>query len=192
MSSERRGGLLIHADRDSEAPEERALHVLGWSGSLVRNITLFGSRVSVLVQIDEEAHAFRQRTNTPPVPDRASVAIWEWPELTAPPSVVALSAVMATGSRWQQGMKVVSGFAGFSSTVLLLTQDTPAPRSCLADAERYGVWVVRAGSSDTLVEYRGRVGPVATARPTTVTRWIEELVYARLIEDGLLEASKAR
>ncbi|NBH06019.1 hypothetical protein [Amycolatopsis sp. SID8362] len=190
MSSERRGGLLIPTD--GESAEELAVQVLGWQGSLVKDITLFGSRVSVLARVDEEAHAFRQQTNTPPITDRASVALWEWPELTAPPSVVALSAVMATGARWQQGMKAVSGFAGFSSTVLLLTQDTPAPTSCLADAERYGVWVVRAGSSDTVVEHQGRVGPVATARPTTVTRWTEELVYARLIEDGLVEASPAR
>ncbi|MGW5715324.1 hypothetical protein ACWEVP_04095 [Amycolatopsis sp. NPDC003865] len=192
MSSERRGGLLISADRDGEALEELAVQVLGWRGSLIKNITLFGSRVSVLAQVDEEAHAFRQRTNTPPVTERASVALWEWPELTAPPSAVTLSAVLATGSRWQQGLKAVSGFAGFSSTVLVLPQDTPAPRSCLADAERYGVWVVRGSSSGAVVEHQGRVGPVATARPTTVTRWTEELVYARLIEDGLVEASPAR
>jgi len=192
MSSERQGGLLFSTERDSHTPEILAVDALGWPGILVKGLTLFGSRVSVLAQLDEAAHALRLRTNTPPVTDRSSVALWEWPELPAPPSAVKLSAVLAAGSRWQQGMKVVSGFAGFSSTVLVLPRDQPTPSPCLVAAERYGVWVVRADSAETVVEHRGRVGPVVTARPTTVTRWTEELVYARLIEDDLIEASPAR
>ncbi len=191
MSSERRGGLLLPSESNCKPPEELAIDALGWQGSLVKDITLFGSRVSVLADIDEEAHSLRQQTCTPPVTDRTSVTLWEWPELTAPPSAVTLSAVMTTSTRWQHGMKAVSAFAGFSSTVLILPRDIPAPESCLTTAERYGVWVVRIDSSEAVVDHQGRLGPVTTSRPTTVTRWTEELVYARLIDDGLIEASPA-
>ena len=192
MSSERRGSLLISTERDGRDSERLAVETLGWSGTLIKDITLFGSQVSVLVHVDEEAHAVRQQRDLPPVTDRTSVALWEWPEVTAPPPVIRLSAFMAASSRWQRGMRAVSGFAGFASTVLLLPQDTSPPESCQATAERYGVWVVRIGRSGATVEQQGRIGPVATARPTTVTRWTEELLYAHLIRDGLVEASPAR
>lgn len=192
MSSERRGGLLISASCDHRDLEQLVVDALGWSGALVKDITLFGSSVSVLAHVVHEAHELRQQTNTPPVVDRPAVAMWEWPEFTAPPSAVRITAIMAISARWQSAMKAVSGFAGFSSTVLILPQDAPASSSCVAMAERYGVWVVRTGCSGAVIDHHGRVGPVATSRPTTVTRWTEELVYARLVQDGLIEASPAR
>ncbi len=191
MSSERRGGLLLSTEAADRHPARTVIDDLGWDGVLASNITLFGKQVSVLALVDGEAHALRLRRGMSPVTDRTSVALWEWPELPAPPAVVSLSAVIATGSSWQSGMKAASGFAGFASTVLVLQQDEAAPQACLTAAERYGVWVLRSRCSGAIVDHRGRVGPVASSRPTTVTRWTEELVYARLLEDGLIEPAPA-
>jgi hypothetical protein len=191
MSSERRGGLLLSTEAADRHPARLAVDGLGWDGALAPSITLFGRQVSVLALVDDEAHAVRLREGLPPVTDRTSVALWEWPELPAPPSVIKLSAIIATGSRWQTAMKAASSFAGFGSTMLVLEQDGAVPQACLTAAERYGVWVVRSRHSGVVVDHRGRVGPVASSRPTTVTRWTEELVYARLIEDGLIEPAPA-
>ncbi|MFF1612925.1 hypothetical protein ACFVYA_34590 [Amycolatopsis sp. NPDC058278] len=191
MSSERRGGLLLSTEAADRHPARIAVDGLGWDGVVVPDITLFGRQVSVLALVDGEAHALRLRQGIAPVTDRTTVALWEWPELSAPPSAARLSAVIATGPRWQTGMTAVSGFAGFASTMLLLEQNDAVPRACLTAAERYGVWVLRSGRSGVVVDHRGRMGPVVSSRPTTVTRWTEELVYARILEDGLIAPAPA-
>ncbi|WP_370968618.1 hypothetical protein [Amycolatopsis sp. cg9] len=169
-----------------------AAEALDLTGALVDDITLFGRRVSIIAHVDEQAHEHRREAGFQPVIDRTSVAMWEWPEVKAPPSAVSVAAVVTSSSRWQPALSTVSGFGAFGSTVLVLPRDTPPPASCIELAERYGVWVVLASSSGVTVNHRGRTGPVPTARPTTVTKWTNEVVYARLIKDGLLEGSPAR
>jgi hypothetical protein len=105
----------------------------------------------------------------------------EWPEADRVMSAVRLVGFLACGGRWQPAMNRVSGFVGFGSTAIAV--DRAPTERCLTEAHWYGIGVVHA---DEVIQ-PGRIGPVPTARPSVISRWVEELVYQRLIEDGALD-----
>jgi hypothetical protein len=171
----------------------QAAMVLAWDGVVVEDMRLFSQRVTVVAKIDQDAHQSRIASGWAPVTDRMSIALWKWPEhqATMPPSAVSLSGVIARGKRWQRVLAAAAGFVGFCSTAIMLEQEHAPNQHCLITAHLDGVAVVRAGvgPQDVVLVQAGRQGPVPTARPSTVSRWVEELVYQRLIEDGVLSAS---
>jgi hypothetical protein len=158
-------------------------------------MTLFGQRVAVVAEVDQQAHEQRKASGWRPVTDRMSVALWEWPEHQAemPPSVIALRGVVAYGTRWQRALAAAGGFVGFCSTAIVVEQGHDPNEHCLVTAHLYGVAVLRMAPSDGIpvLVQAGREGPVETARPSSLSRWVEELVYARLLDDGALTASRA-
>jgi hypothetical protein len=124
-----------------------------------------------------------------------SVALWEWPEHQAamPPAAVALRGVVARGTRWQRALAAAGGFVGFCSTAIVVEQSRDPNEHCLVTAHLYGVAVLRMTPNKgvPVLVQPGREGPVDTARPSTLSRWVEELVYAQLIDDGVITASTA-
>jgi hypothetical protein len=169
----------------------RAATVLGWDGPVVDGMPLFGHRVAVAAEVDHRAHEQRVASGWGPVTDRMSIAMWEWPEHreSIPPTVVTVRGVMARSTRWQRAMTAASGFVGFGSTAIVVEQGHAVNDHCLVTAHHYGVAVVRVApilETEPELVQAGRVGPVETARPSSLSRWVEELVYARLLDDGIL------
>ncbi|MCP2170045.1 hypothetical protein [Goodfellowiella coeruleoviolacea] len=172
-------------------PLVQAARLLDWDGTVVERMALFGQRVAVVATVDWQAHAARVTAGWGPVTDRMSIAMWEeWAEQhgTVPPPVISLTGVLAQGKGWQRVLSAVGGFVGFGSTAILLHQDHAPNRHCLITAQLHGVAVLRRGTTadDLELLQPGRSGPVPTARPTTVSRWVTELIYERLLADGLL------
>lgn len=171
---------------------DAAAAALGWPGHVVADMRLFGRRVTVVAEVDERAHRIRRTNGWPPVTDRMSIALWAWPEhhATVPPAAVTLSGVLAIGTRWRPTLRAAAGFVGFASTAILLEQPAGADEHCLITAQLHGIAVLRAAPSSPQVDLiqPGRVGPVPAARPSVVSRWVEELVYQRLLDDDRLAA----
>jgi len=188
-------GEPLRPERRGNAVAGQAAVALGWSGAVAAGMRLFGHDVAVVAEVDQQAHEQRLGTGWGPVTDRMSVALWEWPEhrATVPPSAVALRGVIAQGQRWQRVLASAVGFIGFCSTAIVLEHAHDPGQHCLLTAHLYGVSVVRLGPPEggpSLVQ-EGRDGPVETARPSTLTRWVEELVYSRLLEDHMIRTSTA-
>src|SRR4051794_10489491 len=73
-----------------------AADALGWRGVVLPQVSLFGTRASMVVAFDQDAHSERQRTGTAhPVMDADVLAMWEWPqgEGVFPPSPVSIVGV---------------------------------------------------------------------------------------------------
>lgn len=190
---ERLGRLVAAHPAGASSTVAQACAAVGWTGAVAEEMELFGQRVAVAAAVDEQAHAERVASGWEPVTDRMEVALWQWPQqhATTPPSAVALRGVLARGGRWQRVLAAAGGFAGFAATAMLLEQDNPPNEHCLITAHWYGVAVLRGGlggGAPVLVQ-PGRAGPVHTARPSALTRWVEELVYARLLADGMVSVS---
>lgn len=167
-----------------------AAEALAWDGLAIPDIHLFGYRVTVFAELDGEVHARRQADGWSPVIDRTTVAMWSWPEnqRNAPAPAVRVKGVIASGDRWQRTVKIASRFNGFGSTAIITESGRPPTERCLLTAQFYGVGVVWHSPRASLrLASPGRVGPVPTARPTVVSRWVEELVYERALRTGLVK-----
>ncbi|WP_143231448.1 hypothetical protein [Actinosynnema sp. ALI-1.44] len=181
------GGSTIEVGtrRSDETSVGQAVVLLEWDGLIVENMLLFGHSVTVVAVVDQQAHEARLAEGWGPVTDRMSVALWgEWPEhAVVPPPVMSLTGFIARSPRWQRALAIASGFVGFGSTAILLDQDHEPNEHCLIAAHLRGIAVLRSGrsSGDAALVRPGRTGPVPTARPTVVSRWVEELVYERFV-----------
>ena len=78
-----------------------AVRALDWSGHLLPDVLLLGTRAAMVVGVDRDAHARRATAGCGPVLDYDTLAIWEWPESAGrcPPSPVRLAGVLAVAQR---------------------------------------------------------------------------------------------
>ncbi|WP_367127421.1 hypothetical protein [Saccharothrix sp. HUAS TT1] len=165
---------------------EAAAVELGWSGAVLPRLRLFEDVVSVFVELDHEVHAARCAASAGPVVDRTAVAMWSWPEYkdSAPKPAVRLGGVLAQGSRWQRSLRAAARFGGFGSTAVIVDTVRAPGEECLLNAQVRGVGVVwRSPDGEVRLVGPGRIGPVATARPTVVSRWLNEVLYERLLAE---------
>lgn len=183
---------MVHRDHQNANQVGRAAEVLGWGGVVVEDVKLLGLQITVVAEVDQQVHANRQATGWGPITDRMTLAMWEdWPEYAmVPPSAVRLTGFLARGRRWQQAMARVGGFVGFGSTAILLDPDrTPTP-VCTMTAHYYGVAITQCTpNGDVDLVQEGRQGPVCTARPSAISRWAEELVYQRILDEHRAEVA---
>jgi hypothetical protein len=190
-----RNGTTVAAPRVGPAspPDPLLLScvsLLGWSRLVLRRVRLFDQRVSVVAEVDKAAHAARMASGWGPVLDRTTLACWEeLPELwdAVPPRAVRLVGVLCRDRAWRRALARSGGFIGFCATAFVL--DSEPDDQCLATAHWYGIGVLRAGQEGTaeLVQV-GRDGPSLTSRPSAITRFAEEQVYQRILDDGLISA----
>ncbi|MEU7528053.1 hypothetical protein AB0A74_20150 [Saccharothrix sp. NPDC042600] len=183
-------GRDLHVRHGQSNPHEwqEALGALGWAGTVLPDVELFGERVTVVASVDAEVHAQRKADGWGPVTDRTAVAMWSWPEnwSTTPRPAVRVVGVVADGRDWMRAIKTAAGFGGFGSTAVVRGGAQPPGEKVLLTAQFRGVGVVWL-MPDRVVRLLspGRVGPVSTSRPTVVSRWVEEVVYERyLAVDG--------
>lgn len=189
------------AASDDESVEEdpsatdtlrQAARVLGWPGVVVADLTLLGVWIDVVASVDRRIHAARQASGWGPITDPTVLAMWEdWPDQPLiPPSAVTLVGLLARGRRWRPVLDRVGRFVGFAATAVVLdSARTPTPL-CLMNAHYYGIGVTRrtGGDSVELVQ-PGRPGPVRTARPTSISRAMEERVYQEILARGGMVAA---
>jgi hypothetical protein len=154
--------------------------VLPWSGVLVPRVTVLGVEADVVARVDHRAHALRRERGQGPVLDRDLLAMWEWPEVTErAPEVVRISGAVCSGPTWRRALSDARKLSGFCATAIRVDE---VADDCRLECAYAGVALVVDGR----VVEPGRVARASGARRRTLDRWVEELVYQRLIEDGTL------
>jgi hypothetical protein len=124
-----------------------------------------------------------------------TLAMWEWTEGRGvfPPTVVTLVGVLMPVDRRgiRRACTTARGWSGFASAAVLL-DDVAVTEDLRMECAFAGVAVVVAGRPGgvTLVQ-PGQVGRAATARRSTVDRWVEEQLYRQLLVAGALDAGPA-
>lgn len=160
---------------------------LGWPGVVLQPMTVLGRRVIIVAELLEDVHHHRIMRGWGPVTDRMSVSMWTWPELaaTAPEPAVRICGVIASARHWRTALTAATPFSGLAPTALLLPPVPARDSACLAQAEFYGAAVIATADRDRVdLVQSGRRGRVATVGTTsTITRWVHEVVYDRLIAE---------
>lgn len=173
----------------SEAEElaRRAAPLLGWQGSVLPQMTLFGRRVFVVARLRPDAHAERIATGVGPVTDRATVATWTWPELTdvAPQPAVRISGVLTVARHWRTGMATTVPFARYGEAAMVLPSSVTMSHDyvdhCLTRARLHGIGVVGADDTAHLDLDLGCGDDRITLGDDEVWRWVNERVYEQLL-----------
>jgi hypothetical protein len=159
---------------------------LGWQGSVLKPMTVLGRRVIMVAELLPEVHLERTLRGWGPVTERLSVAMWSWPELadTAPDPAVRICGVIASARHWRTALIAASPFAGLAPTAMLLPPGPAREPDCLAQADFYGAAVVATADRDRVdLVQPGRRGRLATAVSTTISRWVYEVVYDKLVAE---------
>ncbi|HEY0637714.1 MAG TPA: hypothetical protein VGD67_08720 [Pseudonocardiaceae bacterium] len=171
---------------DRFAPQVAA--ELGWGGTVLPPMVVLGRRVIIVAELLENVHRDRVLRGWDPVTDRVSVQTWAWPELaaTAPDPAVRITGVIASARHWRTALTCAAPFVGISATAMLLPPGPARDAHCLSQAEFYGAAVVATAERDLVdLVQPGRGGRLATAGSTTITRWVHEVVYDRLVSEAL-------
>lgn len=188
MTSRQRGSCL--PSRSTAPCMERAAEALGWSGVVVPDVSLLGTHVSVVVVRDAAAHEWRLENRcAEPLLDPDSLAMWEWPQGRGlfPPSAVSIQGVLAGVERSpRNALSTARKWRGFAATAVALPSVAAASRDLLLECSYSGVAVVCEDQDEARIIQPGHAGRLATARRTTVDRWIEEKLYGRLLADAEL------
>jgi len=159
---------------------------LGWDGSVLQPMIVLGRRVIIVAELVEDIHRDRMRRGWGPVTDRMSVQTWAWPELaaSAPDPAVRIRGVIASARHWRTALTSATPFAGMAATAMLLPPGPAREPGCLMQAEFYGAAVIATADRDRVdLVQPGRGGRLATAGSTTISRWVHEVVYERLVAE---------
>ena len=160
---------------------------LGWHGVVLPEMVLMGRKVIVVAELLADAHAERLCLGAAPETDRTTVSTWVWPEMDGrvPPAAVRIVGVLAVARHWRTALASAVPFARFGNaaavlpTSVVFTHDYLA--NCLPRVRRYGVSVLLADEElqlSTDVAGRNETVPV---EDTATTRWVNELVYERVL-----------
>ncbi|WP_319461277.1 hypothetical protein [Micromonospora sp. RTP1Z1] len=167
---------------------ERAAEALGWPGVVVPDVSLLGTHVSVVVVPDVAAHEWRLENRcAEPLLDPDSLTMWEWPEGRGlfPPSAVSIHGVLTgVGRSVRSALSGARKWRGFAATAVALPSGEAASDDLLLECSYSGIAVVCEDQDEAKVIQPGHDGRLATARRTTVDRWIEEKLYGRLLADA--------
>ncbi|WP_407924382.1 hypothetical protein [Actinokineospora pegani] len=165
-----------------------AATALGWTGTVLPEMTLLGRRVCLVVDLLADVHAERICLGQEPVTDRASVATWAWPELAGrvPEPAVRIVGAIAVARHWRTGLANAVPFLRYSDaavvlpTSAVLTHDYLA--NCLPRARAFGVAVASAEPDGLVqVDLPARTDR-ADAEADSLYRWVSELAYDQVLE----------
>ncbi|EIE97067.1 hypothetical protein [Saccharomonospora glauca] len=182
-----RVGPTLELPADPADLARRAAPLLGWQGTVLPQLTLFGRRVFVVARLRPEAHAERIATGLRPVTERATVATWTWPEMSriAPPPAVHIAGVLAVARHWRTGMAAAVPFARYGEAAMVLptsaTMSHDYVDNCLPRARMYGLGVV-AADENAKVDLDLTCGDDhLNLGEDEVWRWVHEVAYERLL-----------
>lgn len=175
---------------DERARPNAVTAALGWGGSALPLMTLFGCRFRPVIAINTATHVDRVTDGVGPQLDDDVLAIWEWPESRAPGSPVALRGALfeVGGVGWRRPFGQARRWSAFSPTVLV------DPTGSAADDEwcRWECGFAGTGLVDvSCVEPTVRVAAEDRGGPggrVTADRWVEERLYSAAIQAGLFPA----
>ena len=161
---------------------------LGWHGTVLPPVKLLGRRVVPVAELVPDAHAERVSLGSVPVLDRTEISTWVWPEMDGrvPPQAARINGMLAPARHWRSALTAAVPFARFTSAAIVLpkavTEREDFAGGCLLRARQFGIAVLSADSEGVQVELPGRCfadGP--PIEPTAVSRWVNEVVYDRLL-----------
>jgi hypothetical protein len=160
---------------------------MGWQGIVLPPMTLLGRRIVVVADVMTDAHAERICLGYEPVPDRATVSTWVWPEMAGrvPPPAARILGVLSVARHWRTALASVVPFSRYAETAIVLPWWAASTHDylvhCLPRARRYGVSVVTADpEAVTDVDAPGAL-EVPTGDLDATGRWLNEAVYERLL-----------
>lgn len=126
----------LHLAGNPDAAALRSSRALGWGALLAPRRILLGADVHPVVEIDTRAHAMRKQNDQPPMLDRDTLAMWEWPEAgpVCAPEVVKIVGILSRGRSWRRALSGAARLRGFCSTAVLVDSLMSAEESeCLLD-----------------------------------------------------------
>ncbi|MGQ0839942.1 hypothetical protein [Actinokineospora sp.] len=168
-----------------------AVAALGWSGTVLPEMTLLGRRVCLVADLKADVHAERICLGQDPVTDRASVATWAWPELSGrvPEPAARIVGAIAVARHWRTGLANAVPFLRYGDAAMVLptsavlTHDYLA--NCLPRARAYGVAVVSADvDAQVDLDLPGRPDR-AYPEVDALYRWVSELAYDQILETAV-------
>jgi hypothetical protein len=168
-----------------------AVKALGWAGHAVGRTKILGVWVYPVVSVSGEAHQRRALAGQGPVLDLDVLETWDWPE-TGPqrlPEVVRLRGVLSVRGSWRQAFSEVTRLRGFCADAIIVKADqlTKIERDrCELECSFADTALVYHSADSTNVRLPGRGGRSSGARRRTLDRWVEELIYQRLLADGVM------
>jgi hypothetical protein len=150
-------------------------------------MTLLGRRIVVVAEVLPDAHAERICLGCGPVPDRATVSTWVWPELAGkvPPPAVRINGVLSVARHWRTGLASTVPFARYAETAIVLPWWSATTHdylvNCLPRARRYGVSVLTADPEGVTDVDAPGAGDLPAFEQDATGRWLNEAVYERLL-----------
>ncbi|MGQ0777265.1 MAG: hypothetical protein ACT4NY_23100 [Pseudonocardiales bacterium] len=157
----------------------RAVELLGWGGTVLPELTLFGCRVVPVVALDTEVHDARQSSGYGPQRDHDVLEIWDWPQAAdhVPATPLSLSGMLVRAGTWRGGLAVARTWRGFGPAAVLTGSDH-TDETCLLEFQLSGVGLI---TIDTVGSRALQVAPAAgrlpPARRRVLDRWVEETLY---------------
>lgn len=154
--------------------------LLGWGGCPLPVLRLLGRRVVVFAELIPEVHQARTQSGWGPVTDRATVGMWDWPEMAdqVPEPAVRITGVVAVGRHWWTTIAAGSAFTGVCPVAVLLPPTAAREPRCGELGGQLGMTVAAAAADRTGVDII-RTGRTTSPQRnwTWSMRWVHELVY---------------
>lgn len=165
----------------------KAVAASGWAGTVLPQTRMSDHLVYPVVQVLPAAHE-RIRLGQYPQLHYPTVALWErWPTWLdgAPPSPAVEIVGFVTEAPWRRALNALDRLSCFGACMMLRHSKPTALRRSEADLYGFGVVTVASDEADATVIVRGRSGPVPTASRTDEVRYREEVLFRRLLEQGI-------
>jgi hypothetical protein len=182
-------GQLPPLDRWAFGTVGQVVRQLGWPGIALAETRLFGCRVVPVVVLDLDAHRIREASGDGPRLDGETLAVWERPGAAGRvPAPLRLSGVLIPARRgWRRALGEARRWRGFGPAAVLVPPAAPIDDVCRWEFAFHGVGLV---SGDCVAE--DPAGPIvpaepgrrASARRSTVDRWVEETLYQQALDAG--------
>ncbi|OLR95544.1 hypothetical protein [Actinokineospora bangkokensis] len=167
-----------------------AAAALGWAGTVLPEVVLFGRRVCLVADLLPDVHAERICLGQEPVTDKASVSTWAWPELAGrvPEPAVRIVGAIAVARHWRTGLANAVPFLRYGDAAVVLPTSAVLTHdylvNCLPRARAYGVAVTSAEPDGAVqLDLPGR-GDRAGAETDSTYRWVSELAYDQILDSA--------
>ncbi|GDY30055.1 hypothetical protein [Gandjariella thermophila] len=168
----------------------RAASALDWRGVVVPDVAALGQRVSAVVRVRQDVHAWRKRNGWPPNPSPSWFRTWLEPAVydQLPLAAVELVGVLVTESTVRRALRSCGTLMTLAPCAVVLPEgprDDPWP---LIELDYYGIGVVRVDGDLTA---RVEVPPenrAAEFGPSLFGRWLLEVLYDRVVRAAVAEA----
>jgi hypothetical protein len=157
-------------------------------------MSLFGTRVSIVVSVDREAHRWRvARRCAHRIVDLDDIHRFEWLEgrPVSPPSPVTVVGVLAREGRLTgRRLSTAGKWRGFGATAVLMSMSEAPSEALMLECSFAGIAVVQLQPrEEARLVLAGQPGRRPPARRTVVDRWLEETLYGRLLAEHRLPAA---